>query len=119
MSKNVEKCPSRLWEKMVGNDWENSLNAPNSSKSLPNCPKMSQSVPKCTLQTHRCPNGLVNEKPSVSQCALGLLVSFVSPIYLRGGLGVALMPVLDCLYFLEVAVQCYVCQGEPLRESLH
>ena len=34
---------------MVGNDWENSLNAPNSSKCLPKCP----------LQTHRCPNGLV------------------------------------------------------------
>ena len=38
---------SRLWEKVVGNDWENSLNASNSSKSLPNCPKMSQNVPKC------------------------------------------------------------------------
>ena len=33
--------------KIVGNDWENSLNGPNSSKSLPNCPKMSQNVPKC------------------------------------------------------------------------
>ena len=47
MSKNVEKCPSRLWEKMVGNDWENRLKCPNSSKSLPNCPKMFQVVPKC------------------------------------------------------------------------
>ena len=44
MSKNVEKCPSRLWEKMVGNDWEKSLKGPNSSKSLPNCPKMSQNA---------------------------------------------------------------------------
>ena len=53
---------------MVGNDWENRLKGPNSSKSLPNCPKMSQNVPscpkmsqnvpKCPLQTHRCPNGL-------------------------------------------------------------
>ena len=60
MSKNVEKCPSRLWEKMVGNDWENSLKGANSSKSLPKCPKMSQNVPKCPLQTHRCPNGLVH-----------------------------------------------------------
>ena len=40
---------SRLWEKMVGNDWENSPNAPDSSESLPNhlemsqCPKMSNS----------------------------------------------------------------------------
>ena len=33
--------------KMVGNDWENRLKGPNSSKSLPNCPKMSQVVPKC------------------------------------------------------------------------
>ena len=36
---------------MVGNDWENSLNAPNSSKSLsivPRCPKTSQNVPKST-----------------------------------------------------------------------
>ena len=56
--------------KMVGNDWENSLNGPNSSESLPNGPKMSQNVPKCAklsqnvpkrpLQTHRCPNGLVS-----------------------------------------------------------
>ena len=37
---------SRLWEKMVGNDWENSLKAPNSSISLPNFPKMSQNVSK-------------------------------------------------------------------------
>ena len=59
MSKNVEKCPSRLWEKMVGNDWENSQNSPNSSKSLLNCRKLSQNVPKCPLQTHRCPNGLI------------------------------------------------------------
>ena len=63
MSKNVEKCPSRLWEKMVGNDWENRLIGPNSSKSLPNFPKMSQNVPKCPLQTHRCPNGLVYIEP--------------------------------------------------------
>ena len=58
--------------KMVVNDWENGLNGPNSSKSLPNCPKisqnvprcpkMSQNVPKCSLQTHRCPNGLVSSK---------------------------------------------------------
>ena len=34
--------------KKVGDDWENSLNTPNSSLSLSNCPK-----------THRCPNGLV------------------------------------------------------------
>ena len=33
--------------KMVGNDWENSLNCPNSSKSLRNCPKMSQNGPSC------------------------------------------------------------------------
>ena len=33
--------------KMVGNDWENHLNGPNSSKSLPNCPKMSKVLPKC------------------------------------------------------------------------
>ena len=33
--------------KMVGNDWENRLKGPNSSKSLPNCPKMSEVVPKC------------------------------------------------------------------------
>ena len=58
--------------KMVGNDWENRLKGPNSSKSLPHCPKMSQNVPSCPkspkmsqnvptcpLQTHRCPNGLV------------------------------------------------------------
>ena len=32
---------------MVGNAWENSLNAPNMSKSIPNCLKMSQDVPKC------------------------------------------------------------------------
>ena len=51
---------SRLWEKMVGNDWENSLKGPNSSKSLPNCLKMSQNVPKCPLQTHRCLNELVS-----------------------------------------------------------
>ena len=35
---------SRLWGKMVGNDSETSLNAPNSSTSRPNCPKMSQNV---------------------------------------------------------------------------
>ena len=29
---------------MVGNDWENSLNGPNSSKSLPNCPKISHNA---------------------------------------------------------------------------
>ena len=45
--------------KMVGNDWENSPNGPNSSKSLPNCLKMSPNVPKCPLQTHRCLNGIV------------------------------------------------------------
>ena len=33
---------SRLLEKMFGNDWENSLNAPNSSKSY----ELSQNVPK-------------------------------------------------------------------------
>ena len=37
--------------KMVGNDWENSLNGPNSSKSLPNCSEMSQNVPSCP----KCP----------------------------------------------------------------
>ena len=30
-----------------GNDWENSLNAPNSSKCLSNCHKMSKNVKKC------------------------------------------------------------------------
>ena len=44
MDNCAEFLTSRLWEKMVGNDWENSLNAPNSSKSLPNCPKMSQNA---------------------------------------------------------------------------
>ena len=38
---------SRLWEKMVGNDKENSLNAPNPFGRLPNCPRMSQMVLKC------------------------------------------------------------------------
>ena len=51
---------SRLWEKTVGNDWENSLDAPNLSKRLSSCPKMSQDVPKCPLQTHCFPNGLVS-----------------------------------------------------------
>ena len=58
MSQNVKKCPSRLWEKMVGNDWENSLNAPNSSKSLLNCPKMSHNVPSCPKMSQvvpKCP----------------------------------------------------------------
>ena len=32
---------------MVKNEYENSLNAPNSSKSLPNCSNTSQNVPKC------------------------------------------------------------------------
>ena len=50
---------------MVGKDWENSLNGPNSSKRLPyvpKCPEWSLNVPKCPqcpLQKHRCPNGLV------------------------------------------------------------
>ena len=35
---------SQLWEKMVGNDLENSLNAPNLLESLPNYPKMSIKV---------------------------------------------------------------------------
>ena len=47
------------WADYGWNDWEHSLNAPNSSKSLLNCPKLSQNVPKCPLQTHHCPNGLV------------------------------------------------------------
>ena len=33
--------------KMLVNDWENSLNAPDLSKSLPNCHKMSQNVQRC------------------------------------------------------------------------
>ena len=57
MSQNVEKCPSRLWKRMVGNDWENSLNAPISSRSLPNCPKMSQNVPKCFPKDSMCERG--------------------------------------------------------------
>ena len=40
---------------MVGNDWENSLNAPNSSKSFLNCTKMSHNVrfrqfPSCRMR---------------------------------------------------------------------
>ena len=58
--------------KMVGKDWENSLNGPNSSKSLPNCAKMSQNVPKCPLKTHRCPNGLVFR-----------IVAFLGPRFIR------------------------------------
>ena len=42
--------------KTVENDWENSLNGPNSSKRLPNFPKMSQNFPKCPLQTQNTPN---------------------------------------------------------------
>ena len=72
MSKNVEKCLSRLWEKMVGNDWENSLNTPNSSKSLPNCPKMSQNVPSCpklSKVVQSCPklSKVVQSCPKMSQ----------------------------------------------------
>ena len=47
MSQNVKKCRKMsepIMKKMVGNDWENILKGPNSSKSLPNCPKMSQNA---------------------------------------------------------------------------
>ena len=40
---------------MVGNDWENSRNGPNSSKCLPNFPKMSQAVPKCPKMSQNVP----------------------------------------------------------------
>ena len=45
--------------KMVGNDWENSLNGPSSYE-------LSQNVPKCPLQTHLCLNGLVGEHATYS-----------------------------------------------------
>ena len=50
MSGNVEECPNRLREKMVGNDWENCLEAQtcqNVFRIVSKCPKMSQDVPKC------------------------------------------------------------------------
>ena len=46
---------------MVRNDWENSLNAPNSSKCLPNCLYMSQNVsrcPKMSKNVEKCPSRL-------------------------------------------------------------
>ena len=50
---------SQLGEKMVGNGWENSVNAPNSSNVILNCPKMSQNVPICPKMSNSDSFGLV------------------------------------------------------------
>ena len=51
LSENVEKCLSRLWEKMIGNDWKTRLDQTKQVQTrqkcfriVPSCPKLSQNA---------------------------------------------------------------------------